>query len=223
MHVSDREAQFRDFVAGRMESLRGLAYLTCGDWQVAEDAVLSALARLYAKWNRVENHDAYARTAVVRAAIDEALLAKEEGRERTILFGLSGHGHFDLAAYDAYLSGQLEDYELPEEMITRALAELTRLGTALGGRPSTFAGLAGMGDLIATCISSNSRNHRVGFGMARGMTLDAIVAEMAMVAEGIKTTRAVLDLAERDAGGACGRTTLSLRADKVLARRCRYP
>jgi glycerol-3-phosphate dehydrogenase (NAD(P)+) len=82
-------------------------------------------------------------------------------------------------------------------LITRALAELTRLGTALGGRPSTFAGLAGMGDLIATCISSNSRNHRVGFGMARGMTLDAIVAEMAMVAEGIKTTRAVLDLAER--------------------------
>src|SRR5690606_6470559 len=63
----------------------------------------------------------------VRAAIDEALLAKEEGRERTILFGLSGHGHFDLAAYDAYLSGQLEDYELPEEMITRALAELPQV------------------------------------------------------------------------------------------------
>jgi glycerol-3-phosphate dehydrogenase (NAD(P)+) len=82
-------------------------------------------------------------------------------------------------------------------LITRALAELSRLGIALGGRPSTFAGLAGMGDLIATCISSNSRNHRVGFGMARGMTLDAIVAEMAMVAEGIKTTRAVLDLAAR--------------------------
>jgi glycerol-3-phosphate dehydrogenase (NAD(P)+) len=82
-------------------------------------------------------------------------------------------------------------------LITRALAELTRLGTALGGRASTFAGLAGMGDLIATCISSDSRNHRVGFGMARGMTLDAVVAEMAMVAEGIKTTRAVLDLAAR--------------------------
>ncbi|HET9201647.1 MAG TPA: NAD(P)H-dependent glycerol-3-phosphate dehydrogenase [Acidimicrobiia bacterium] len=82
-------------------------------------------------------------------------------------------------------------------LITRALAELTRLGTALGGRASTFAGLAGMGDLIATCISSDSRNHRVGFGMARGMSLDSIVAEMAMVAEGIKTTRAVLDLATR--------------------------
>jgi glycerol-3-phosphate dehydrogenase (NAD(P)+) len=82
-------------------------------------------------------------------------------------------------------------------LITRALAELTRLGTALGGRASTFAGLAGMGDLIATCISSDSRNHRVGFGMARGMTLEEIVDEMAMVAEGIKTTRAVLDLAVR--------------------------
>jgi glycerol-3-phosphate dehydrogenase (NAD(P)+) len=56
-----------------------------------------------------------------------------------------------------------------------------------------------MGDLIATCISSDSRNHRVGFGMARGMTLEAIVTEMAMVAEGIKTTRAVLDLADRHA------------------------
>ena len=82
-------------------------------------------------------------------------------------------------------------------LITRALSELTRLGTALGGRPSTFAGLAGMGHSIATCISSDSRNHRVGFGMARGMTLEEIVSEMAMVAEGIKTTRAVLDLATR--------------------------
>ena len=82
-------------------------------------------------------------------------------------------------------------------LITRALAEVTRLGTALGGRPSTFAGLAGMGDLIATCISTNSRNHHVGFGLARGETLEAIVEEMQMVAEGIKTTRAVLDLAAK--------------------------
>lgn len=69
--MSDREAEFREFVGARMESLRGLAYLTCGDWQVAEDAVLAALAKLYVKWKRVENHEAYARTAVVRAAIDE--------------------------------------------------------------------------------------------------------------------------------------------------------
>ncbi len=69
--MSDREAEFRTFVAARMESLRGLAYLTCGDWQAAEDAVMSALSKLYVKWNRVDSHDAYARTAVVRAAIDE--------------------------------------------------------------------------------------------------------------------------------------------------------
>ncbi len=82
-------------------------------------------------------------------------------------------------------------------LITRALAELTRLGIALGGKPTTFAGLAGMGDLIATCISTNSRNHRVGFARARGQTLEEIVTEMRMVAEGVKTTRAVLDLAVR--------------------------
>ena len=82
-------------------------------------------------------------------------------------------------------------------LITRALAELTRLGVALGGRPSTFAGLAGMGDLIATCISTSSRNHQVGVALASGKTLTEIVSEMQMVAEGVKTTRAVLDLASR--------------------------
>ncbi|MGA7226984.1 MAG: NAD(P)H-dependent glycerol-3-phosphate dehydrogenase [Acidimicrobiia bacterium] len=82
-------------------------------------------------------------------------------------------------------------------LITRSLAELTRLGIALGGQPSTFAGLAGMGDLIATCISTSSRNHRVGFRLAQGQTLNEIVTEMSMVAEGVKTTRAVLDLAGR--------------------------
>jgi glycerol-3-phosphate dehydrogenase (NAD(P)+) len=81
-------------------------------------------------------------------------------------------------------------------LITRALAELTRLGVAMGGRSATFAGLAGMGDLIATCISTQSRNHRVGVGLAQGKSLDTVIKEMRMVAEGVKTTRAVLDLAE---------------------------
>ena len=80
-------------------------------------------------------------------------------------------------------------------LLTRALTELTRLGIALGGRPSTFAGLAGMGDLIATCSSTLSRNHRVGSGLAAGKTLDEVVDEMNMVAEGIKTTGGVLGLA----------------------------
>jgi glycerol-3-phosphate dehydrogenase (NAD(P)+) len=80
-------------------------------------------------------------------------------------------------------------------LITRALAELTRLGTALGGHPETFAGLAGMGDLIATCQSDESRNNRVGMALAQGRTLDQIIEEMHMVAEGVKTVTPVLELA----------------------------
>jgi glycerol-3-phosphate dehydrogenase (NAD(P)+) len=82
-------------------------------------------------------------------------------------------------------------------LVTRALAELTRLGVALGGTPLTFAGLAGMGDLVATCFSDKSRNRTVGVELGRGRSLDDIVTEMRMVAEGVKTTRAVLALAER--------------------------
>ncbi len=80
-------------------------------------------------------------------------------------------------------------------LITRALAELSRLGQAMGGVPATFAGLAGMGDLIATCISPLSRNHRVGVALGRGQKLEDIIAEMNMVAEGVKTTPVVVDLA----------------------------
>lgn len=81
--------------------------------------------------------------------------------------------------------------------ITRALFELTRLGTVLGGKAVTFAGLAGMGDLIATCMSTQSRNHQVGFGIGQGKTVDEIVSEMKMVAEGVKSTKGVLAIAER--------------------------
>lgn len=82
-------------------------------------------------------------------------------------------------------------------LLTRALAEVTRLGVAQGGRPETFAGLAGMGDLIATCSSDRSRNHRVGYALARGQTLEEVISEMKMVAEGVKTTKSALGLAER--------------------------
>lgn len=82
-------------------------------------------------------------------------------------------------------------------LVTRALAELTRLGVALGGAPMTFAGLAGMGDLIATCFSDQSRNRRVGVALGRGQSLEQIVAEMNMVAEGVKSTEAILALAAR--------------------------
>jgi glycerol-3-phosphate dehydrogenase (NAD(P)+) len=82
-------------------------------------------------------------------------------------------------------------------LITRGLAELARLGVALGGEPLTFSGLAGMGDLVATCTSDKSRNRTVGVALGQGRPLDEIVTEMRMVAEGVKSTAAVLELAAR--------------------------
>jgi glycerol-3-phosphate dehydrogenase (NAD(P)+) len=82
-------------------------------------------------------------------------------------------------------------------LLTRGLAELCRLGTAMGGRPLTFLGLAGNGDLIATCGSERSRNHRVGVELGKGRSIDEISGEMHMVAEGIETTPGVLGLAAR--------------------------
>ncbi len=82
-------------------------------------------------------------------------------------------------------------------VITRGLAELTRLGCAMGGHPMTFAGLAGMGDLIATCISPQSRNRYVGEQLGRGRTIEDIVDEMHMVAEGVKTSKVVMELGEQ--------------------------
>jgi glycerol-3-phosphate dehydrogenase (NAD(P)+) len=80
-------------------------------------------------------------------------------------------------------------------LMTRGLAELTRLGIALGGEPITFMGLAGMGDLVATCSSRQSRNRHVGEQLGKGRNLDDIIAEMHMVAEGVKTSRSVVALA----------------------------
>jgi len=82
-------------------------------------------------------------------------------------------------------------------VMSRGLSELARLGTAMGAQPSTFAGLAGMGDLIATCMSPHSRNRRVGEQLGRGRRLEDILAEMHMVAEGVKTASVALELAER--------------------------
>jgi len=80
-------------------------------------------------------------------------------------------------------------------VITRGLAEMTRLGSALGGDPRTFAGLTGLGDLMATCLSPLSRNRRVGEELAKGHKLDKVVRDLGMVAEGVKTTPAVVELA----------------------------
>ncbi len=80
-------------------------------------------------------------------------------------------------------------------LVTRGLAELGRLGVAMGGERITMAGLAGVGDLVATCTSSLSRNRMVGEQLGRGRSLEEIMAEMRMVAEGVKTARPLLELA----------------------------
>jgi len=82
-------------------------------------------------------------------------------------------------------------------LLTRGLAEMTRLGVALGAKPETFSGLSGMGDLITTCSSRLSRNHQVGMAIAQGKKLDEILKEMVMVAEGVRTTPAANKLAQR--------------------------
>ncbi|MGW1883160.1 NAD(P)H-dependent glycerol-3-phosphate dehydrogenase [Streptomyces sp. NPDC001970] len=82
-------------------------------------------------------------------------------------------------------------------LITRGLAETTRLGLAMGADPMTFSGLAGLGDLVATCSSPLSRNHTFGTNLGRGMTLQETIAATKQTAEGVKSCESVLDLARR--------------------------
>jgi glycerol-3-phosphate dehydrogenase (NAD(P)+) len=88
-------------------------------------------------------------------------------------------------------------YNTRAALITRGLAEMTRLGVALGARPATFAGLAGMGDLVLTCTGDLSRNRTVGLQIGRGMRLEQIIEGMKTVAEGVKTTLSARNLAVR--------------------------
>jgi len=81
-------------------------------------------------------------------------------------------------------------------LITRGMVEMARLGSRMGGRPETFAGLAGAGDLILTCTGALSRNRTVGLEVGRGRELQSVLSGMRMVAEGVATTRAVVALAE---------------------------
>lgn len=82
-------------------------------------------------------------------------------------------------------------------LITRGLAEITRLGVKMGGNPFTFAGLTGMGDLIVTCTSVHSRNWRAGNMLGKGMNLEQVLTEMGMVVEGVRTTKAAYQLAQK--------------------------
>ena len=82
-------------------------------------------------------------------------------------------------------------------LITRGLAEITRLGVMLGAHPQTFAGLSGMGDLVLTCSGDASRNRRVGLALGQGKKMPDILAEMKQVAEGVKTTKVAKALAQK--------------------------
>ena len=82
-------------------------------------------------------------------------------------------------------------------LVTRSLTEMVRFGTALGGQPETFQGLSGVGDLVVTCYSEHSRNHRVGNLLGQGKSLDEVHASMNMVAEGIRNTESVYRAARK--------------------------
>jgi glycerol-3-phosphate dehydrogenase (NAD(P)+) len=104
-------------------------------------------------------------------------------------------------------------------LVTRGLAELTRLGVALGGDPMTFLGLAGNGDLIATCGSPLSRNHRVGQQLAEGRSVGEVLAGMTSVAEGVETAPVIVDIARRhDVEMPIAETVASLLDGQISAR-----
>jgi len=101
----------------------------------------------------------------------------------------------------AIAAGAAQGMELGQNthaaVITRGLAEITRLATRHGATPLTLAGLAGMGDLVLTCNSKLSRNFSVGFKLGQGQTIDQVLGDMIMVAEGVKTARSVRDLSNQ--------------------------
>lgn len=83
-------------------------------------------------------------------------------------------------------------------LITRSLTEIIRVGVYFGAQPETFWGLSGLGDLLATCNSSLSRNYRVGYGLAQGKTLDRVLSEIEGTAEGVNTANVLIELADRE-------------------------
>jgi glycerol-3-phosphate dehydrogenase (NAD(P)+) len=93
--------------------------------------------------------------------------------------------------------GQRQGHNSRAALMTRGLAEITRLGVQLGAQPATFVGLSGMGDLVLTCTGDLSRNRQLGISLGEGRTLEEILQDMGEVAEGVRTTRAVCRLGER--------------------------
>lgn len=146
-------------------------------------------------------------TTVVSASIDEesALVVQQCFSSKTLrvytaddIVGVELAG--SLKNVIAIATGILDGIGLGDNtkgaLMTRGLAEITRLGESLGAKPRTFAGLTGMGDLITTCMSRHSRNRYVGEEVGRGKTLDQVLAGMKMVAEGVPTCRSAIGLAK---------------------------
>lgn len=146
-------------------------------------------------------------TAVVAAGVGPASLAAVQRLFSSPVFRVYTNG--DLAGVE--LGGALKNVialaagmsdglgfgdNTKAALMTRGMVEMARLGTVLGGRPETFSGLAGMGDLIVTCASRHSRNRRVGEEIGRGRSLEQVLAGMEMVAEGVRTTEGAWELAQ---------------------------
>ncbi len=147
-------------------------------------------------------------TALVAASIDARAVQSVQEEFRGPLFRL--YGSDDVVGVEigaalkniiAIAAGVVESLDLGHNalsaLITRGLAEISRLACALGGRRDTLAGLSGLGDLVLTCTGHLSRNRHVGVELGRGRTLPEILASMRMVAEGVRTTEAALALAAR--------------------------
>ncbi|MGL5080035.1 MAG: NAD(P)H-dependent glycerol-3-phosphate dehydrogenase [Microcoleaceae cyanobacterium] len=83
-------------------------------------------------------------------------------------------------------------------LLTRALTEMIRIGTCLGGQKDTFFGLSGLGDMLTTCNSALSRNYRVGYGLAQGKTLEQVLTELGSTAEGVNTTNVLIEISRRE-------------------------
>lgn len=147
-------------------------------------------------------------TAVVAASADEAARRRVQALFQTRFFRVYtapdvigvelGGALKNVVALGAGVAAGLGfGHNTMAALITRGLAEITRLGLAMGARRETFSGLAGMGDLVLTCTGELSRNRTVGFRLGRGETLEEILSEMRAVAEGVETVRAVRDLSRR--------------------------
>ncbi len=147
-------------------------------------------------------------TALVAASTDAAAVAAVQDEFRASYFRL--YASDDVVGVEvggalknviAIAAGVVESLELGHNamaaLVTRGLAEISRLACAMGGNRDTMAGLSGLGDLVLTCTGSLSRNHHVGIELGRGRSIEEITGSMRMVAEGVNTTAAALALGER--------------------------